>query len=248
MRAGCGVAAVALAAGLPAPLRAQSTNVHAVVALASQLVDRGLAITPATPTLQGAVSWTSPTGWSLGVSAGAELRSPGHSADTLAQVSRSKRLSGEWQVQGSLLYGRYSGMAHARTYDRAEAGVNWIYRDVWTFGLAAIRGIGASNHRIHPAADVDFHWPLTRHLSFSAGAGVTQALVAPHHYYSYDARPYGYNYNSDAVTYRYGHLGVTWSHGPWRVELDRIATDLETHRYDGDPGAARWVATISRSF
>src|SRR3569623_370236 len=61
---------------LPAAAHAQS-RLDGKIALSSQLVDRGLAITPATPILQGAVSWASPAGWSLGVAAAVETRSPG---------------------------------------------------------------------------------------------------------------------------------------------------------------------------
>src|SRR3546814_20366133 len=59
---------------LSAPLHAQSRPFSGEVALSSQLVDRGLAISPATPIVQGSVSWMSPGGWSMGLAGGVELQ------------------------------------------------------------------------------------------------------------------------------------------------------------------------------
>jgi hypothetical protein len=46
----------------------------------------------------------------------------------------------------------------------------------------------------------------------------------------------------------YGHAGLSWSNGPWRIELDRIIADQATHREWAALGASPWVGTISRSF
>lgn len=254
VRSGLGFISMALAACLPAPLHAQSANLHAVVALSSQLVDRGLAITPATPTLQGAVSWTLPADWSLGLSGSTEVRSPGRVSETLAQASRHWKLSSDWQMQVSVLYYHYSGAARSRVYDRSETGIDWTYRDVLTFGLSAARVIGARDHRPRAAADVNFHWPLASQVSLSAGVGVAQALaVRPPDHYAYDRDgSYGYRRYArlydNGSPYRYGHAGLMWSDGTWRVELDRIVTDSGARRPRGYPAAAPWVATISRSF
>ncbi|MEP6907123.1 MAG: hypothetical protein ABI858_03960 [Pseudoxanthomonas sp.] len=245
---------VALAICLPASVHAQSTNLHAVVALSSQLVDRGLAITPATPILQGAVSWTLPDDWSLGLSGGTEVRSPRRISETLAQASRHWRLSSDWQMQASMLYYHYFGNARSRVYDRGEMAIDWTYRDVLTFGLSAARVIGAGDHRPRAAADVNFNWPLGWQVSLSAGAGVAQALaVRPPDRYahgrggSYSYRRYAHLYDNGSP-YRYGHAGLMWSDGTWRVELDRIVTDSGAQRLPGYPAAVPWVATISRSF
>ena len=246
VRTGVVLMTVVVAACLPASLQARSTDVHVVVALGSQLVERGVAITPATPVMQGAASWTSPAGrWSLGLSGSVEVRSPGHMAETLLQASHYWRRSSDWQVQVSLLYYRYSGTARSRTYDRAEAGIHWTYRDTLTFGLSAARNIDVEDHRTRAAADLDLHWPVLRHLALSMGAGVAQTLAAPHDP-DYDQGD-SYRYRHESV-YHYGHAGLMWSDGPWRVELDRIMTDLDTSRQRYDPRAAPWVATISRSF
>ena len=244
-----GFMSVAMAACLSTPLHAQSTTFSGTAALSSELVDRGQAITGNTPILQGAVSWTSPAGWSLGLSGSAKVRSPGRVVEALVQVSRSWSLSGDWQMQANLLYYRYPGQTRSRAYDRAETGVNWTYRDVLTFGLSAIHVIGAGNHQTRGAADLGFHWPLAWDFSLSAGMGIAQPLVAPytpytpyHHGYM---RPY---YDDRTGLHRYGHAGLLWSHGPWRIELDRIMADPETRRQWATLGASPWVATISRSF
>lgn len=227
-----------MAVCVSAPLHAQSTGISGVVALSSQLVDRGQAVTPSTPILQGAASWTSPSGWSLGLSGSTELRSPGKVVEALAQASRYWSLSGDWQMQTGLLYYNYPGNSRSRVYNRAELGVSWIYRDVLTFGLSAAHVFHSGNQRPRAAADVDFHWPLARDFSLSAGAGIAQTLIRPRYPYTYD-RP---------SHYAYGHVGLMWSRGPWRMELDHIQTDLETAARRGNLDVSPWVATLSWSF
>ena len=116
-----GFAALLVGACLAPALHAQSSAFSGAVALSSQLVDRGQAITRTTPILQGAASWTFPAGWSLGLSASTEVRSPGHVVAALAQASRHWSLAGDWQLQAGLLYYRYPGMGRSRGFDRAEA-------------------------------------------------------------------------------------------------------------------------------
>jgi uncharacterized protein (TIGR02001 family) len=235
VHAGLRFISLAIAAWLPAPLHAQSTNISGVMGVTSQLVDRGMAISPATPILQGAVSLTSAGGWSFGLSGGAEVRSPGRIEEASAQASRYWSLSSDWQMQTSLLYYSYPGNARSRVFDRTEAGVNWIYRDILTFDLSAIRVAGAKDHQTGGSADLDFHWPLPWQLSLSAGAGVAQSLIAP---YS----------SGHANLYSYGQAGLMWNNGSWRVELDRITTSAGTPRHSGSLSPAPWVATMSRSF
>lgn len=234
-----GLALSGTAAGLSGTLHAQSTGVQGIVALSSQLVDRGLAVTPATPILQGAVFWASPSGWSLGVSGSAETRSPGHLVETLAQASHSWVLSSDWQMQAGLLYYDYPGNSRSSAYDRAELGVSWIYRDILTFAVSGARVVHTDDHRTRGAADLDFHWPLMWHFSLSAGAGIAQTLMPSHGPYSYGV----------ANHYTYGHAGLIWSDGPWRVEFEHIANnqDLRWSRHNSS-AVATWVTTISRSF
>src|SRR3546814_8666113 len=82
---------------------AQSRPFSGEVALSSQLVDRGLAISPATPIVQGSVSWMSPGGWSMGLAGGVELRSPGQPVVVLGRVSRFWSISDDWLAHASLL-------------------------------------------------------------------------------------------------------------------------------------------------
>lgn len=251
LRTGPGLVVLALAGCLPATLHAQSTSVDSTVALSSQLVDRGQAITRATPILQGAVSWTSSAGWSLGLSGSTAVRSPDRIVEALAHASRYWSLSGDWQMQASVLYYRYPGSAETRAYDRAEAGLNWTYRDVLTLGVSALYVIGARDHRPRGAVDASFRWPLARHFSFSVGAGVAQATAAPYSPYGYDrADSYSHywRYRDDSGLRGYGHVGLSWGDRDWRVELSRILADPATRRQWKELDASPWVATISRSF
>ena len=252
-RSRLGFMSIAIAACLSMPLHAESTTFNGTAALSSQLVDRGQAITGDTPIVQTAASWTFPaegaasqtlpSGWSLSLSGSTEVRSPSRLVEALVQASRYWSLSDDWQMQLSLLYYRYTGNTGSRTFDRAETGANWSYRDVLTFGLSAIYVIGAKSQQPRGAADINLHWPLARHFSVSAGAGITQSLRAPY-------RPYHHGYADPARAgyYGYGHVGLLWSNEPWRIELDRIVAAPEAQQQWANPDASPWVATISRSF
>lgn len=255
----------AIAACLSMPLHAQSTTFSGTAALSSQLVDRGQVITGDTPIVQGAASWTFPTagaasrtfasGWSLDLSGSTEVRSPGRLVEALVEASRYWSLPGEWQMQVSLLYYRYPAISGSRAFDRTEAGVSWSYRDVLSFGLSAVHVIGAKNQQARGAADINLQWPLTRRFSLSAGAGITQSLTEPYGpyrqvytgSYDYDRDYAGHARPIHANHYSYGHLGLLWSNGPWRIELDRIVAAPETQQW-ANLNAPSWVATISRSF
>lgn len=239
------VSVTLLAASLALPLHAQSNSLSGTVALSSQLVDRGIALTPVTPVLQGAVNWSSAGGWMAGLSIGSQLRSPDRS-EGLVQLGHYWSLSDDWRMQADLTYYGYTGNTRASAYDRAEASVNWMYRDVLSLGLSAITLTGGNDHQPRGAADLDFHWPLPWHLSVAAGAGITQTLVTERGPYFY--RHHEYRYGGVSSYYGYGHLGLIWAYGPWQVELDRIATSSNIARQVGGLRAAPWVGTVSWSF
>ena len=220
---------------LLAPAHARAGDLSGTVSLVSQLVDRGLAITPATPALQGGVTWTTPSGWSLGLSGGIELRSPGHVAESVARVAHAWTLSENWRVQTDMVYYHYAGRLHANVY---EPGVYWVYRDVLTFGLSSVYVASADEHRLHPAADLGFHWPLGGGLFISGGLGIARYAVP----YGYPKERYHMGY------YRYGQAGLFWSHGAWQIELDRVAIDPGSRRYLRRVVASPWLVTLSRSF
>lgn len=221
------------------PVHAQAAPLGGTVALTSQLVDRGLPITSATPVLQGELRWDSPTGWSFGVAAASELRSP-RLAEGLLHVARSWPLSDNWQMQASVLYYDAPRRERARGYRRLEADLAWIYRDVLTLNLAALRPVGSDDAHTNPAAEANLHWPLTRRLSLLAGVGVARFQQGYGYY-----RHYG---QSRSAYYRYGQAGLAWSSNRWRIELDRIATHgaPAARRYTG--GLAPWLASVSWSF
>lgn len=229
---------VALAACVVAPAHAGPTQWSGAVALGSQLVDRGMAVTPPTPTVQGALYWTPAPGWSLGLSGGAEVRSPGRLVQAIAQASHYWPVSTNWQMQVDLLYyGRPHGEG-ARHPGRIEAGLGWTYRDVLSFSLSAFRATGGQNREWHGAADLDLHWPLSDHFSLSAGVGIAQSPAS--FYGRYD---YGH-----ANHYSYGQAGLIWNRGPWNIELDRVVTGMGASRLRGSPRVSPWVATISLAF
>ena len=225
-------------ASLRTPLQAQSAPLGGTVALTSQLVDRGLAITRATPVLQGEVRWSSPSGWSLGAAAASELRSP-RLAEGMLQVARSWPVSSNGQMQASLLYYGAPRLGRARAYRRVEADLAWIYRDILTLNLAARRPVGSADARTNPLAEANLRWPLTRHFSLLAGAGVAR-FQRGYGYYRY--------YGEGSAYYRYGQVGLAWSGDRWRVELDRIATDGAPRARRGTGGLSPWMASVSWSF
>ncbi|HVI56745.1 MAG TPA: hypothetical protein VM621_17020 [Luteibacter sp.] len=232
VRLGIGVSAVLLA--LPGTaLHAQSSTLGGALALSNQLVDRGLAVTPKTPVLQGALSWTTPSGWSLGLSASTETRSPAQVVEALAQASYAWSLSSDWQMQAGLMYYRYGNDSHWRSYDRVELAATWIYRDVLTLGLSEAQLIHSGGRGPRGAADIGFRWPLAWKLAGSAGIGTAQYLVPP--YYRQHPR------------YQYGHVGLVWENAGWRVELNHIVTQ-HAPRPAGSPAVSPWNATIARTF
>ncbi|MGH8214231.1 MAG: hypothetical protein ACREPZ_00805 [Rhodanobacteraceae bacterium] len=234
--AGLAFLVAGLATFLLVPVHAHAGELSGEVSVTSQLVDRGLAITSPTPALQGAVAWTTTSGWSLGLSGGIELRSPGHLAAGVARVAHAWALSGNWRMQADVVYYHYAGRLDADVY---EPGVYWLYRDVLTFGLSGVHVVGADEHKLHPAADLNFHWPLAGGFSLSGGLGVARYAV-----------PYGLSPHERYHTgyYRYGQAGLLWSHGAWQIEVDRVVVDSGARRYLGGLVASPWLATISRSF
>lgn len=225
-----------VAAFLLVPAHARAGDLNGSASLASQLVDRGLAITSPTPVLQGGVAWTTPSGWSLGLSGGIELRSPGHVSESVARVAHAWTLSGNWRMQADMVYYHYTGRLHANVY---EPGVYWVYRDVLTFGLSAVHVAGADEHTLHPAADLNFRWPLAGGFSFSGGVGIARYAV-PYGSARYERYRTGY--------YRYGEAGLLWRHGAWQIELDRVAIDSGSRLYLRRYAASPWLVILSRSF
>jgi len=238
--------ACAVGVCLPWVSHAQSATVNGTVALSSQLVDRGLAITPDTLILQGAVSVALPSGWVFGGSASTEARNVAPLAETIVQASHYWRIAPDWQLQAGAAYYDYPGRGNG-SFNRAEGSVNWIWRDVLTLGVSAIYPTGGTGHSLRGAADVNFHWPLPWDFSFSAGAGYSQAQVPYYRAYPNGrGGSYGYHGGDRVNSYPYGHVGLIWGRGPWHVEVDRVLADSDMRREN--QSASPWVATVSLSF
>lgn len=231
----CGLVCAAAPALLWAPAQACAGTLSSQVSLASQLVDRGLAISPVTPVLQGSVAWTSTSDWTLGLSLGVESRAPGKLAAGVAHVARFWSLSDNWRMQVGVNYYHYADLRRANVY---EPGVYWIYRDVLSLGISGTHVVGTEGRWLQPAADLNVHWPLTNGLSLSAGIGVARYAVYRGHHEWYYARGF----------YRYGQLGLSWRHGSWRLGLDRIAVRFSSPRTPQRIVPSPWLATIVRSF
>lgn len=225
--------AVGLAlAALHAPA-AMAGDVGGAAGISSQLVDRGIAVTRSTPTLQGALFWLPAPGWSLSGSASVALDAPGKVLMGSAGLSRGWTLSDNWQLQAEALLYRYPGRRVDRPFNRDELSLGWSYRDRLSLSLAAFRLPDSGlRQRWYGALDLTAHQPLHGALSLSAGVGVSQAPPAL----------YGLEY---VAHYRYGHAGLIWNAGRWSVEVDRMFND--THG-GANHGIWPWVASVSRSF
>jgi hypothetical protein len=226
-------------------------RLDAGVALSSQLVDRGLAITSPAPILQGELGWSFPTGWSTGLAAGVDLRTPGQPVLALARISRGWRPSADWLTEASLLYYDYG---RSGVPDRLDASVYVTYRDAVTFGVSAGRIDHVRGPRILGAIDASASRALGRQFSLSASAGVAQAMVAParpgggYPYYPGSYGPYAYGHRQERLRhYGYGHLGLAWSAGAWRIQLDRHLNSLGPRHAYGTGASAGWVATVAWS-
>ncbi|MBB5885379.1 MULTISPECIES: hypothetical protein [unclassified Xanthomonas] len=236
VRPGAGAAlAVGLAlAALHAPA-ARAGDVGGAAGISSQLVDRGIALTRDTPTLQGALFWLPAPGWSLSGSASVALDAPGKVLMSSVGLSRSWTLSDSWQLQAEALLYRYPGARANRLFNRDEVSLGWSYRDRLSLSVAAFRLPDSRlRQRWYGALDVTAHQPLAGPLSLSAGVGISEAPQALY------GLPYATHH------YRYGHAGLIWNAGRWSVEVDRVFSNARSGY--ADRGLWPWVASVSRSF
>jgi uncharacterized protein (TIGR02001 family) len=241
-------------AGTSAGLHARPLQSSGEVALASQLVDQGLAITTDTPVLQAAMAWSSPGGWSFGLAGAVETRAPGHPVVLVARASRAWSLSDDWLAQASVLRYDYRGEQGRRFPDRSAANLYFSFRDLLTVGASASRASGSG--RWLAAADLAANYPLLDGLSLTLGAGIAEAVDTPRYPDYPGGYPGGYRGvdqggGGDAgrgpATRRYGHgsLGLAWSGGPWRLELDRNWSSLGAREVYGTRAASDWVASLA---
>jgi hypothetical protein len=235
-----GVLWAAIAVCPAASRHATAAGFSDVVAITSQLFDRGIAIPPATPVLQNALFWTSETDWTIGVSAATPVRSPAQVVETTAQVSRHWSISDDWHMQASALVYEYPSERTLRSYDRAEAALGWTYRDLLTFQASTARMLHGTHDALRSAVDLDLRLPLRSDFFFAAGIGHAQALGA--------YRPSSHAF---AGWYTYGHLGLGWGRDGWSFEVDRMANGQPRNpspRPRTALNASQWAVTVSRVF
>lgn len=186
--------------------------------------------------LQGSVSWIPGGGWAIVASGGTALREHDRLAVAMAQVSYAWQLSPGTQMQAGVAYYDHPGRAGSPSYHPAEVDLTWIYRNLLVLNVSALRPSGVGRSRVCEAVDINLRWPLAEHLSAAVGLGVAQFPQ----FYGYDAerlRQYGY-----------GNLGLVWDHGPWRLELDRVAASGAMRRQRPTEELSPWLVTAMWSF
>jgi hypothetical protein len=156
-------------------------------------------------------------------------------------------LSENWRLQAGVVYYHYDGLLRANAY---EPGVYFMYRDILTFGVSGIHAAGAAGPWFRQAADLNFHWPLAGGVYLSGGVGVAPYAASYRRTgeESYPGRESYHESHHYSGYYRYGQAGLLWSHGSWRVELDRVMVDPNTRQRLRGRIAASWLATVSWSF
>ena len=209
---------------------AQTAPFSGEVALTSQLVDRGRAVTSQTGVLQAAGDWIPSTGWSIGASASTKLDSPGRVVEAMVQGARYWSLSDSWQLQAGLIYYDYPTNHQLKFYERVEGGLAVSYRDILTVGVSEAHLVHSDYETNRAALDISARWPLPGGFSVLGGVGVAQSYVAPY------------------KSYRYGQVGLAWTHGPWRIELDRVYARREWLPVWRDLNPSPWLGTVSVAF
>ncbi|UKE56566.1 hypothetical protein [Xanthomonas translucens] len=228
--------ALALAAALCLPCTALAAKVGGAVGISTQLVDRGIAVSSDTPSLQLAGYWLPAPGWSLSASASSALNAPGHQLLTTLELSRSWTLSDSWQMQAGVVRYSYPGNRINRLLNRNEASIGWSYRDRLSVSVGAFALPDSYPGRWYGAGDLTVHQPLLAQLSLSAGIGISQAPAVL------------YGVDDYANHYSYGHAGLMWNAGAWSAEIDRVFSDAHSIYTRRRNGIWPWVATVSRAF
>ncbi len=218
-----------LACALPAAGMAQTRDVTGELAVSSDLVERGIVVGRPRPIVQGLLSFYDARGWSVTTALGMQTYGS-QSTRAIVRGAYDGVIDNDWQYQASLQYYAYPGDAFFRLYDRAEGTLSASFRDVFTVGLSAFHYVHTRDE-ISPmrwALDAGARWPLTPRLSLVGSLGVSAV------------RPRG--------QYLYGSVGAAWTTGPWRAELNYLASDRWAQRHIMGATPGRWAVTVIRSF
>ncbi len=221
--------AVLWAGAWASEVRAQAREWSAEVALSSELTERGAFVGERKPVLQGVVTLYDPRGWSAGLALGLQ-EAGSRTSRVIFRAAQDWVLSNDWQSQASLQYYAYPGDRASRVFDRAEAGLNFGFRDLWVFGVSLYHypHTRSDSAPLRWTLDVGARWPLGEQFSLTAALG--QASVQPRGRYSY------------------GSTGLAWHRQNWRVELSYLSTDRRARSLltAGTPG--HWSAALTHSF
>ncbi|SDK43743.1 hypothetical protein QRO11_10730 [Paracidovorax citrulli] len=224
----CGLCLL-LACALPVAGTAQTRDVSGELAVSSDLIERGIFVGRPRPIVQGLLSFYDARGWSASAALGMQTYGS-RSTRAIVRGAYDGVIDNDWQYQASLQYYAYPGDPFFRLFDRAEATVSTSFRDVFTLGLSAFRYVHTRDE-ISPmrwALDAGARWPLAPRWSLVGSLGVSAV------------RPRG--------QYAYGSVGTTWAAGPWRAELNYLASDRWAQRHIMGASAGRWTVTVIRTF
>lgn len=208
---------------------AQARELSAELALSSELTERGAFVGERKPVLQGAATLYDPSGWSVGLAMGMQ-EGGSRTSRVIVRTAYDWILTNDWQSQSSLQYYAYPGDRAAQVSDRAEAGLNFGFRDLWVIGVSVFH-YPHTRSDIAPlrwTVDVGARWPLSERVSLIATLG--HASVQPRGRYSY------------------GSTGLAWHQGTWRIELNYLSADDRARSLLRSATPGHWSAAFTHSF
>lgn len=198
-----------------------------MLALASDLTDRGLQYGPRRPVLQGELSALVDGRWAASLSGSVQGdSSPSHFAG--ARLSRYWTLSNDWEADAALSWYDHRHDPIVR-YRYAEAGASVAFRDVLSLGLSTRNYTQWPGH-LRWAVDTGLRWPIAGDWSVNGNVGWAQLPT-------YDGK-----------RYRYSGAGIGWQRNGWSAGLSRIGADSTARTHLGSSARPHWSAFIAKDF
>jgi hypothetical protein len=207
---------------------AQATPVHAQVALASDLTERGLLYGPVRPVLQAEVS-ASFGAWSAALAAGAQSNTS-QLERVSARLTRYWALSNDWQADAELNWYDYRRLRYTPGYSATELGVSASFRDLLSLGASVRNYSDAGAPGLRGAVDAGLRWPLAGRWSVTANLGWAQLPTY------------------EGTWYSYGSGGVGWESGGWNAGLGRTGASRAAREQLGGDAQSHWTAFVAKEF